>query len=73
MNLSVMTFHESFGNIPRAMLSLFKVRNVSVADFDSILMAYGWSFGDADIRWDYIYDHVEGASTSGTYRPSRYL
>lgn len=72
MPLSVMTFDESYGEIPRAVLSMFRKFNVSPADFDTICHSYG--FDDLDIIiWSMVYDHVMSASVSGTYRPSRYL
>ena len=74
MNLSTMTFHESFGDLPKAVLTLFRQRNVSPADFDSILMAFGWEFGSPDIQWNMVYDYVFAASLStGSYRPSRFM
>lgn len=76
MSLSAITFHESYGYLPRYTLGLIRKYNVSPADFDSIMRAFGWEPYPPEgvgIDWDAIDDFMHAGSPDGYYRPSKYL
>jgi hypothetical protein len=73
MTLSSMTFHESYGNLPKSTLRLIKRFNVSTADYDQILGSLGFTWDYDGIDFSAVNAMIEAGSSSGTYRPSRYL
>lgn len=54
-----MTFHESYGSLPTTLLRLYRKHNVSPADHDQILMAFGKSWNDTDIPWEAVTEFVK--------------
>lgn len=50
----VMTFHESYGDIPRALLALVKRKNVSPADYYFMEDLYG------ENNYEAFYNHIMG-------------
>lgn len=68
-----MTFHESYGELPKRVLTLIRRYNISPADYDQILNAFGYVYGDSDIDWTSVVTYIEAATVSGIYRPSMYL
>jgi hypothetical protein len=58
-------FHESYGEVTRKQLAIYRKFNVSPADHD-LLVEY---FGD---NTDALIDEVIACSTHGYYRPSFY-
>ena len=73
MNLSTMTFHESYGSLPKNLLRLMRNRNVSPLDYDLILNAFGWTWDSPGIDFARVYEFIEASSTDGIYRSPRYL
>jgi hypothetical protein len=67
-----MTFHESYGTMPTSTLSLFKRAGVSPADWDSMLVRWGFQWGDESLPWDAIEDHVTVHMVNGLYRYPMY-
>lgn len=72
----MMTFHESYGNLPKSTLRLVRKHNVSPADFDMMLDLLGmdaWvpsdgvNVGRPD--WSVIDDHIVSNSETGMYQP----
>jgi hypothetical protein len=56
MTSPVMTFHESYGDIPRALLALIKKRNVSPADYYT--MEYMLGEGEFQSFYNHIESHL---------------
>ena len=67
-----MTFHESYGSLPTNLLRTYKRANVSPADHDSILAAFGKSWNDVDIPWSDVVEYVSLHIRDGIFRPGRY-
>lgn len=67
-----MTFDESYGTMPQSTLNLFKRANVSVSDWDDMLMRWGFTWGDPDLPWNLINLHVESHMVNGLYRYPMY-
>lgn len=74
----MMTFHESYGHLPKSTLRLIKKHNVSPADFDMMTDMLGfdawvWSIETPDIPgyidWSIIDDHIVSNSETGMYQP----
>lgn len=61
-----MTFHESYGNLPTALLRRYRQVNASPADHDQLMAA---CHGD----WDLILALVENHSTQGYLALPLYL
>lgn len=61
-----MTFHESYGTLPKDTLRLVKRFNVSPADFDMILDQF---MGPVPAGWSWVNDHILLNSTNGYYQP----
>jgi len=67
-----LTFHESYGTMPESTLALFKRANVSPADWDSMLMRWGFSWGDETLPWADIERHVTVHMVNSLYRYPMY-
>ncbi len=68
---NTMTFHESYGNLPKSTLALIRKNNVSPADFDlmtDLLGVDAWAPGSG-ADWSVIDDHIVSNSETGMYRP----
>lgn len=63
-----MQFHESYGTMPKSTLDTIKACNVSPADWDDMLMRWGHSWGDTDLYWPGVENHILTHSSSGSYR-----
>lgn len=61
--MNTMTFHESYGNLPKTTLRLVKRYNVSPADFDMITDILGF------MEWSDINLHIIENSPNGYYVP----
>lgn len=63
-----MTFHESYGDIPKGLLTLYRRHNVSPADHDLILASFGLTWQSPVIPWsdvlDFVLAHIENGSLS---------
>lgn len=59
MTLMSMTFHESYGELPTALLKAYKRYNASPADHDRLLAAFGPD------NWSDIFDTVLDYSEKG--------
>lgn len=66
------TFHETFGLLPRTTLALIKRANVSQSDFDSMLMRWGYHWGQAGIPWEDVERHITVHMVDGNYRYPMY-
>lgn len=64
----MMTFHESYGELPKSTLSLIKRRNVSPADYDMIL----YKFGYVDTHFPDVEGFIKAHSPTGIYQPPLY-
>lgn len=73
MSLKSMTFHESYGNLPTGLLRTYRRCNVSPADHDTILAAFGCVWSDTDIPWDAVTEFVAAHTSTGTLALPRYL
>lgn len=67
-----MTFHEVYGTMPESTLRLFKRANVTSSDWDDMLMRWGFSWGDENLPWDAIENHVTVHMVNGLYRYPMY-
>lgn len=68
-----MTFHEYYGDLPTALLRLYRRANVSQSDHDMILLAFGKSYGDSDIPWPEVVEFVKGHVIDGRLQLPLYL
>lgn len=68
---NTMTFHESYGELPKGTLSIIKRYNVSPADFDLMtdLLGFEAYYGNGKIDWTVINDHIVSNSETGMYQP----
>lgn len=73
MSLSAMTFHESYGHLPKSTLTLIRKHNVSPLDYDLILNACGHSWGDEDIPFSTVNELITIHSSSGILRLPTYM
>lgn len=66
-----MTFHESYGDLPKSTLRLIKKYNVSPADYDGLLneLSLVWSDDIADCEWRELELTIVSHSETGMYRP----
>lgn len=64
--MMVMTFHESYGDLPKNLLTLVRKFNVSPADWDALRALLGDD-------WGAIMDLITTCSPNGYYQPSIYL
>lgn len=64
-----MTFHESYGTLPKSTLRLVKKFNVSPADFDLMLDMFS---GTVQEGWSWVDQHIQENSKSGYYTPRFY-
>lgn len=65
------TFHESYGLLPKNTLRLIKKFNVSPADYDYMLDILG-VYPSNDYRlvdWDMVDEHIMDNAPNGYYRP----
>lgn len=74
MTNTVMTFHESYGTLPKNILRLIRRFNVSPADYDTMLDTLNpWIDGDDSMPgrpdWDAVEAHIIDNSTNGYYTP----
>lgn len=67
-----MTFHESYGTMPTSTLRLFKRANVTVSDWDSMLARWDFTWGDENLPWQAIEDHITVHMVNGLYRYPMY-
>lgn len=67
-----MTFDESYGTMPQSTLDLFRTANVSVSDWDSMLARWGFTWGDENLPWADIENHVTVHMVNGLYRYPMY-
>lgn len=65
-NLMSMTFHESYGDLPRPLLTLYRRFNVSPADHDRLMLV-------ADGDWNMILELVNLHSSAGYLQLPFYL
>lgn len=71
MNNTRITFHESYGTLPKSTLRLIKKYNVSPADFDYMTDMLGidaWTLVLGP-EWSKIDEHIVSNSETGMYRP----
>lgn len=61
-----MTFHESYGSLPKSTLRLVKKYNVSPADFDFMLDQF---MGPVPDGWRWVNSHIVENSPNGYYQP----
>lgn len=61
-----LTFHESYGYLPRRTLALIRKYNVSPADFDFMLDQF---MGPVPAGWEWVNDHIVSNSETGMYVP----
>lgn len=73
MTLHLMTFHESYGELPKGLLGLYKQHNVSPADHDSILAVFNFRWDDVDIPWQAVLEFTLAHIDNGTFRLPLYL
>ena len=66
MSNRAMTFHESYGTLPKDTLRLIKKHNVSPADFDFMLDQWGGSIPEG---WSWVNEHIVENSPKGYYQP----
>ena len=64
-----MTFHESYGSLPKSTLRLIRKHNVSPADFDLMLDMF---MGPVPDGWRWVNDHIVSNSETGMYVPRFY-
>lgn len=67
-----MTFHEVYGELPQSTLNLFKSANVTSSDWDAMLLRWGYKWGDPDIPWSAVEQHVTVHMVNGLYRYPMY-
>jgi len=67
-----MVFNESYGTMPQSLLNLIRQANVSVSDWDAMLNRWGFTWGDTDLPFDAIANHIETHRVSGSYRYPMY-
>lgn len=69
--MSDMTFHESYGSLPKRTLSLIRKHNVSPADFDLMtdLLGFEAYSGMGRVDWEVIDNHIVSNSETGMYTP----
>lgn len=67
-----MEFNEYYGTLPKSTLRLFKKANVSPADWDSMLMRWGYNWGDENLPFADIERHVTTHMVNGSYRYPMY-
>jgi hypothetical protein len=68
-----MTYHESYGTLPTNLLRMYRRYNVSPADHDRILMAFGWSWDSTNIVWQSVLDFVLAHTDNGQFNLPMYL
>lgn len=64
----MMTFHESYGELPVSTLRLIKRNNVSPADYEMLL----YKFGNVDTHFPDVEAFIREHSPDGMYRPPLY-
>lgn len=69
MNTSTMTFHESYGNLPKSTLRLIKKFNVSPADWDYLNEMLANMHWDGSLTHEIIEQHIISNSETGIYNP----
>lgn len=67
-----LVYNENYGDLPKTLLSLFRRSNVSPTDWDMMLSRWGFSWGDKDLPWEAIANHVTVHLVNGTYRYPMY-
>jgi hypothetical protein len=67
-----MTYHESYGSLRKDTLSVIRKSNVSPADYDDVLSAFGWDWTSADINWDAVNDFITANTHNGNFRRMLY-
>ena len=71
--MMTMIYHESYGPVPKRLLSLYRRHNVSPADHDRILANFGKSYQDDDIPWSKVLDFVLANVENGSFRLPIYM
>jgi hypothetical protein len=68
-----MTFHESYGMIPKRLLTLYRRHNVSPSDHDRILAAFNWTWDSPNIVWQSVLDFVLENVENGYFQLPIYM
>lgn len=68
-----MTFHESYGMIPKRLLTQYRRHNVSQYDHDAILRSFEKSHSDSDIPWSDVLDFVLANVENGSFQLPIYM
>lgn len=68
----MMVFDESYGTVPESTLSLFKSAGVSPADWDYMLVRWGYQWGDETLPFEDIERHISSHMVNGLYRYPMY-
>lgn len=63
-----MTFHESYGLIPKYLLALIKDNSVSQADYDLVLLSMGHVWSDSDIDFAAVEEFIVSHSVDNVFR-----
>lgn len=66
------TFHESYGLIPVSTLRVIRNCNVSPADWEGMLMRWGFHWGQAGLPFPAIENHIITHAVNGSYRYPMY-
>lgn len=73
MTILSMTYHESYGSLPKGLLTLYRRHNVSPSDHDQILATFDKTWQDSDIPWSEVLDFVLASCDNGVFRLPLYL
>lgn len=68
-----MTFHESYGDVPKRLLTLYRRFNVSPSDHDAILRNFGCEYGDPSIPWQSVLEFVLANVDNGYFQLPIYM
>jgi hypothetical protein len=73
MTLLAMTFHDSYGMIPKRLLTLYRRHNVSPSDHDRILACFDKRWDSPDIDWSKVLDFMLQHVDNGVLRLPTYI
>ena len=68
-----MTFHESYGHLPKSTLALLRKYNASPADYDTVLRGVGCTWDSPNIPFDRVDEILIRHSSTGTLRLPFYM
>lgn len=69
-----MTFHEAYGALPVRLLKFYRRYNVSPADHDIILSAFGYEWNSDNIEWERVIRLAEvSVGPDNVFRLSAYM